>query len=349
MSQINGSSFDNDAKSCFDRIVMPLASLCSQQLGMPIQACELFLKTLSSMKYHVKTKHGISDGYYQTTNSHTIHGPGQGGRGSPAIWVAISSVLMHCMEEYTNGAAIASPVEWEHNLRFWITGFVDDITHWCINRHRQNETELCEDLQHAAQWWEQLLHASGGKLELSKCFFYIIQWEFNQEGVPSLVPVSQFKTKVNLVDSETGEEVNIPQRNCNVPHKTLGVMETPDGSNTAEFDRLTKLSNTHGQRVATRQLTREEAKMYYSSTYLPSMSYGLVIGTMTGKQWESIQSKCRQTLLSAMGYNKCSPLPIVHGPQHLGGFGIKNLFDKQETEKIIFTLRLLRSDRQVMH
>ena len=111
MSQINGSSFDNDAKSCFDRIVMPLASLCSQQLGMPIQACELFLKTLSSMKYHVKTKHGISDGYYQTTNSHTIHGPGQGGRGSPAIWVAISSVLMHCMEEYTNGAAIASPVE----------------------------------------------------------------------------------------------------------------------------------------------------------------------------------------------------------------------------------------------
>ena len=84
--------------SCYDRIVMPLASLCSQQIGMPPSACKLFLKTLALTKYHIKTSHGISDSYYNTTNQTNIHGPGQGGRGSPAIWVAISSILMKCME-----------------------------------------------------------------------------------------------------------------------------------------------------------------------------------------------------------------------------------------------------------
>jgi hypothetical protein len=345
MSQLNGASFDNDAKSCFDRIVMILASLCSQQIGMPAEACELFIKTLNSMRYHVKTAQGISPGFYSSTDNYTIHGPGQGGRGSPAVWVAISSVLMKCMEEYTYGAMLPSPFNGHKNAVFWITGFVDDVTHWCINISRQAETEISEDLQHAAQWWEQLLHASGGKLELSKCFFYILKWKFNSEGIPSLYNTNEFEDQITLVDSETGKEIEIPQRECNMAHKSLGVMESPDGSNKDEFNRLKTLSNTHGRKVVLGRLTKEETRTYYSSTYLPSMSYGLVIGTMSEKQCESIQRNTRQIFLSSMGYNKCSPTAVVHGPKNLGGFGIQNLYDRQATEKILFAIQLLRVDR----
>jgi hypothetical protein len=345
MSQTNGSSFDNDAKSCYDRIVMPLASLCSQQIGMPANSCELFLKTLKSMRYHVKTKYGISEESYTSTQHRNIHGPGQGGRGSPAVWVAISSILMKCMEDQLFGAYMKSPFPKHKSVQFWLTGFVDDVTHWCIDRDRQTENKLCKDLQDAAQWWEQLLHASGGKLELSKCFFYIMQWRFDPEGRPYLLPPNKFQHSVHIVDSETGTRFDIPQRDCSQPHKTLGVMETPDGNNKAEIERLSKLSDTHGQRCATGQLTREEAELYYNTTYLTSMSYGLVIGTLTANQWQKVQSKARQTMLSAMGYNKCSPLQIVHGPTKLGGYGLQDLYNRQETEKITFALRLLRSDR----
>lgn len=93
----NGSLFDNDAKSCFDRIVMPVTSLAAQQLGMPPKACDVFLNTPRQTKYHVKTAYGISERSYSSNDRRTIHGPGQGGRGSPAIWVAISSLIMHCL------------------------------------------------------------------------------------------------------------------------------------------------------------------------------------------------------------------------------------------------------------
>jgi hypothetical protein len=55
LSRTNGASFDNDAKSCYDRIVMLLASLASQRGGMTKEACNIFLATLDEMKYHVKT------------------------------------------------------------------------------------------------------------------------------------------------------------------------------------------------------------------------------------------------------------------------------------------------------
>jgi hypothetical protein len=67
LSKCNIASFDNDAKSCFDRIVMLVASLCAQRQGMSARACELLLKTLDKAQYHVKTQLGISDRYYCTT------------------------------------------------------------------------------------------------------------------------------------------------------------------------------------------------------------------------------------------------------------------------------------------
>jgi hypothetical protein len=57
----NVASVDNDAKSCFDRIVMLLASLLAQRLGLDVKVMQLFLKNLSLAKYSVKTAMGISE------------------------------------------------------------------------------------------------------------------------------------------------------------------------------------------------------------------------------------------------------------------------------------------------
>ena len=83
LSRAHGSTFDNDAKSCFDRIVMLLPSILAQRLGMPPQVCDLFLTTLSQIHYKTKTIHGISETSYTTSTDHTIHGPGQGSRAAP--------------------------------------------------------------------------------------------------------------------------------------------------------------------------------------------------------------------------------------------------------------------------
>ena len=72
-----------------------------------------------------------------------------------------------------------------------MTGFVDDTTHWVNNfaqalQGHYTQHSMHEDIQITAQWWEQLLHATGGKLELPKCFYYNITWKFNSEGEAKL-------------------------------------------------------------------------------------------------------------------------------------------------------------------
>ena len=107
-----------------------------------------------------------------------------------------------------------------------MTGFVDDTTHW-INDFRQalqgtyTQTAMYQATSTTAQWWEQLLHASRGKLELPKCFYYNITWQFNDEGEPSLCN-SQKEHSVRILSSENGQPVTIEEKSPYSSHKTLG-------------------------------------------------------------------------------------------------------------------------------
>jgi hypothetical protein len=132
----------------------------------------------------------ISDEFYKTTETRNVHGPGQGGRGSPSIWVIISSLLMKCLRERSNGLQLVD-TDGQEIRKMWSSGFVDDITLWLGNMERSLEGNervetILDETESSAQWWEALLHATGGKLELSKCFFYLIFWKFDEEGVPYL-------------------------------------------------------------------------------------------------------------------------------------------------------------------
>ena len=67
LTKTDAASFDNDAKACYDRIVMLFGSLCSRRMGMPKQACKLLTKTLQAAHYHVMTPQGLSDSSYGNT------------------------------------------------------------------------------------------------------------------------------------------------------------------------------------------------------------------------------------------------------------------------------------------
>lgn len=47
-------------------------------------------------------------------------------------------------------------------------------------------TTIMRDITKSAQSWEHMLFTSEGKLELSKCELYMIAWNFNSDGTPTL-------------------------------------------------------------------------------------------------------------------------------------------------------------------
>jgi hypothetical protein len=202
-------------------------------------------------------------------------------------------------------------------------------------------------MQEMAQLWEQLLNLTGGKLELSKCFYYPIVWNFDSEGAAFLKPPNELPSTISLQDSESKQRFHISSKPCDKAHRTLGVMEQPDGQNPAEVHQLIKKSLSHAQIIAGSILKYEETETYYFAIYMPSMSYSLVVGTLSDRQSQKIQSPVTQATLTGLGYNSHTPHAIVYGPPSLGGIGLHHLFAEQGSLKMQVLLQQLRCNTKL--
>ena len=67
------ATFDNDAKACYDRIIMKVALILARRLGLPPKTAEWMARTTAAMRNHIKTAYGISQETFVCE-----HGPGQG-------------------------------------------------------------------------------------------------------------------------------------------------------------------------------------------------------------------------------------------------------------------------------
>ena len=156
--------FDNDATSCYDRILASVACLASRKFGTPKSVTLVMANTLKECKYKLKTMLGVSEKYFSHCHFTPIYGTGQGSGNSPAIWCVISSVLFTSHESRAHGATYKTPDK-QHAIKLTMIGFVDDSTGQ-VNLFDQNDPPSAEVLvqlmQHDAQLWNNLLWASGG-------------------------------------------------------------------------------------------------------------------------------------------------------------------------------------------
>ena len=85
MLKHNFARFDNDASSCYDRIIVALGMLAARKCGMPACAIKTHADALQFMQYTVKTIYGISHDNYQGTVFEPLFGTGQGSGASPSV------------------------------------------------------------------------------------------------------------------------------------------------------------------------------------------------------------------------------------------------------------------------
>jgi hypothetical protein len=183
------ATMDNYAKSCYDRIICNMAMIVLQYFGMPKAAAAMHGETL-----RIRTALGDSKSYYNHSKTTPIHGTGQGSFASPAIWLLLSSLLMDCLSQTGHGMTL-SDVLGTRTLRQLIEGFVDD-TSLFINLLRpvldcNDIHSVTTRLQYDMVAWIELLEASGGKLELTKCFYYILTWKIDTKGNPILTTIAE--------------------------------------------------------------------------------------------------------------------------------------------------------------
>ena len=72
------TKLQNNATSCFDRMVRNLTTLSSRSFEVADQVCKLQASTLASIKYKMQTSLEISENTYCNTEKYLPHEQGQG-------------------------------------------------------------------------------------------------------------------------------------------------------------------------------------------------------------------------------------------------------------------------------
>lgn len=125
-SKTNAIYIANDAKSCYDRIILMVAYLTMRNFGIPSLAAQSTIATIMNMKHHVRTRYGDSKAFYGGDKWETKpHGCGQGNGYGPALWECISSPLLYVLRQEGFGTTLSQPIKGEivHLSAF---AFVDD-------------------------------------------------------------------------------------------------------------------------------------------------------------------------------------------------------------------------------
>jgi hypothetical protein len=266
---------------------------------------------------------------------------------------------MNILAALHQGAEFTDPTQKRKTSRP-IDGFVDDTT-GCTNRftmelllfttERHNPQKsydllvaMVDDAQKMAQRWERLLWSTGGKLELTKCFTYILHWVFDDTGKPTLATNDFLEKKleiqpIKIQQSGTGEIDQLEQKECTEPHRTLGPIIAPDRKQKGESQRLTTKSRKHADDLRVARVAPKDANTYTHSIYLPSITYSAPITSFSKKELHKIQSPYTRIILNKQHFPRIFPSPMVSGPKEMGGVDYPHLYAKQGTAKTLTVMR----------
>jgi hypothetical protein len=213
--------FDNDASACYDRIIPSMAAIASRRAGMPRAAANAFLKLLLFMTYFVRTAYGVaSQGYSNLTQ--WLLGIMQGAGHSGALWALVSSIMLDQMNK-ADGAEFHSPYPNTESCRRNGEAFIDDTTLWTVGLGQLFLT-LVDMMRKTAQRWERLLYATGGALNMLKCFWYGVQWSFTASGVPHMERIKDADPDIALSSGANFDTTyNIQRIETTKGMRTLGV------------------------------------------------------------------------------------------------------------------------------
>lgn len=129
-------------------------------------------------------------------------------------------------------------------MELGMVGFVDD-SNGQTNEFMSDENALTlptiyHKLRHNAQAWADLLGASGGALELSKCSCHLLQWQFGVKGDPvldSTKPENPLEVTDNL--TETVHALSfLPPHTAHI--RRSDITKNPQGPKQNRFDNFAK-------------------------------------------------------------------------------------------------------------
>jgi len=327
----------NDAKSCYDQIVLTMAALCLCQVGASLEMVGSMVRTLQRMRHHTCAAFGdlvISKGWREWGGP--IAGIGQGNGAGPQIWAVVSSPLFDILRSDGFFALLIGAIS-SYKWRLAGFAFIDD-TNLIVTgiKESASASDVAHRMQDAVAEWEALLSATGGALVPEKCFWYLVdfefmgsQWQYTRKSDSVLL----------VVRNAAGNLVMIPQLSATEARRTLGVRVAPDGNNDAEIQHLTQIANKWFTAMKAGCLTKEAASFSLQNVVMKQLIYPLVATTLNQKECKAVMWPILAAGLPAMGMVRTMAREVVHGPLLYQGLDILHLYTEQMLARLSMLLQ----------
>jgi hypothetical protein len=154
-----------------------------------------------------------------------------------------------------------------------MVGFVDDSTGQ-VNAFFADDAppldSLIKMMAADAQLRNDFLHVSGGLLEVSKCSYHILYFDFRPNGIPFMKGSSD-GPPLQLTDSATDANIQVKAKSAFMTHKTLGHFKAPAGTSLTHLKMLEKKTSLLARQLSTSPANRAQALLFYWSIYLATI------------------------------------------------------------------------------
>jgi hypothetical protein len=117
-------------------------------------------------------------------------------------------------------------------------------------------------------------------LKLKKCLYYIMFWDFDEEGRASLRSANEIPPLL-LTNGRDAAAKPITQYDYTRAHKYLGLRNSPSLSMRDNRAALQQASNNFGKRIFKSGLTKSEVWLAYFTCYIPSITFTFPVASFT--------------------------------------------------------------------
>jgi hypothetical protein len=266
----------------------------------------------------------------------SFHGSGQGAGDSMSRWGFVSDAIIRAYNRTAISDRISGPISQLQTTEI-IQAFLDD-SHGIVIRNPNSDKSIEELIQHNMQTWGDLLHAAGGKLEISKCKYVLFN---SQTQAPPGASIST--TSISITDQENGQMIPLDEITTADHYKLLGIQMAFDGNQQGQDRAMNKKCQTFANTFMRCHLTPDKTYLGYRTIFLPTVLYGLSATTISEKNLNKSQQIITSILLSKLGFNRHTPRAIAFAPTHFGGIGLYNLHVEQGLAHMLFFIGHMRA------
>ena len=318
-----------DAQTCYDRIVHSIASICCQRWNVPLPAIISALKTIQKMKFYLRTSFGDSEAHYGGGETGLpFQGGCQGNGGAPALWVAVSVILVRILKQHGH------VVEWSSAISGTVTtliGFlyVDDTDLITMAPSALSDPmEVMEMMQDNITTWYKSLNHTGGALHPGKCSWYLLAYDWTDEGK------WVYKKKTSLpgditVPNLQGVPTVIDRHDPEVAIKAVGVTQAMDGSMDAQLTVLQDKAEEWADLIRKGWLPRNLAWAALRQNIWASLKYPLPACNFSPQEADSILRRFYKTMLPGLGVCCNISRAVRHAPRLMMGLDLPHVYTEQ--------------------